>query len=111
MSVWEEYKNEDAVFAIGSPTAELYKASFDATASANNATTFSLEAGTDGYTEGTSRDQLKTEYNYGIYNKSTSSSWWLASPNSNSSSFGLLSRGPKSIIAPMPMNSSSGNSS
>ena len=34
---------------------------------------------------------------------------WAAAPNKNS--FGLLSSGPKSIIAPIPMNSNSGSAS
>ena len=78
-SMWNEYKNSDAVFAIGSPTAELYVASFNATASENSANPITLGVGTYGYTH-TTTNQLKIRYNYGIYNKSTSLEWWIASP-------------------------------
>lgn len=79
-SMWNEYKNNDSVFAIGSPTAELYVASFNATANTNSAEPITLEVGTYGYTQNTTNDRLETSYNYGIYNKSKSSYWWLASP-------------------------------
>ena len=80
---WDEFKNGDAVFAIGSPTVELYVKSFNATAKIINidATLIpELGVGEYGYTEGTVEDQLKTTYNNGIYNKSTSSDWLLSSP-------------------------------
>ena len=92
-SMWAEYKNDDAVFAIGSPTAELYVASFNATASANNATKITLGTGTYGYTQNTTAQQLKTDYNKGIYNKSTSSGWWLTSPGNQNSSGALIVSG------------------
>ena len=85
---WEKYKNEDAEFAIGSPTVELYAASFDAAADAakkndppeeRTKIRAGLGVGTYGYTEGTS-NELQQSYNHGIYNKSGSSNWWLASP-------------------------------
>ena len=83
---WDEFKNSDAVFAIGSPTIELYVKSFNATASSNKATPIpELGVGDYGYTEGVVQDQLKTTYNNGIYNKSESSDWWLASPYNNAS--------------------------
>ena len=76
--IWKQYKNEDAVFAIGSSTVELYKASFNATASANGATTFTLSVRTYGYDDSTESGQLQTLYSNGIYNNA--SSHWLASP-------------------------------
>ena len=82
---WDEFKNSDAVFAIGSPTVELYVKSFNATASTNGANEITLDVGTYGYTEDTVNGQLKTTYNNGIYNKSESSKWWLASPYGNGS--------------------------
>ena len=82
--MWNEYKNEDAVFAIGGPTIELYVSSFNATASANEATVINLELGTYGYNDNAVVNQLQTSYNYGIYNKSSSSYWWIASPDSSS---------------------------
>ena len=77
---WAEFKNSDAVFAIGSPTLELFVKSFNATASINGANQITLDVGTYGYTQDTTSNQLKTTYNNGIYNKSTSSDWWLSSP-------------------------------
>lgn len=71
----------------GSPTAELFAASYNNTGKSN---TITLGLGTYGYTENTSSNWLKPEDNHGIYNKSTSSSWWLASPG-NSLSYGGLS--------------------
>lgn len=66
----------------GSPTAELFAASYNNTGKSN---TITLGLGTYGYTENTSSNWLKPEDNHGIYNKSTSSSWWLASPSHYSS--------------------------
>ena len=83
---WAEFKNVDAVFAIGSPTVELFVKSFNATASTNGANTITLGVGTSGYREDTT-NQLKTTYNNGIYNKSTSSNWWLSSPYNGSSGY------------------------
>ena len=81
---WKDYKdkNGDAVFAIGSPTAELFEASYNNTGKAN---TINLALGTYGYTENTGSKWLKAEDNKGIYNKDDSSHWWLASPGGNSS--------------------------
>lgn len=64
----------------GSPTAELFAASYNNTGKSN---TITLGLGTYGYTQNTSNNWLKPEDNHGIYNKSTSSSWWLASPGSH----------------------------
>ena len=74
----------------GSPTAELFAASYNNTGKSN---TITLGLGTYGYTENTSSNWLKPEDNHGIYNKSTSSSWWLASPSSGSSSLELFVNG------------------
>lgn len=91
--MWAEYKNDDAVFAIGSPTAELYVESFNATADTNGASKITLEEGKYGYIENTKSNHLQTGYNKGIYNKSTSSSWWLASPGNSSTYGGLFVNG------------------
>ena len=84
----KDYKDEkgDAVFAIGSPTAELFKASYNNTGKTN---TINLDLGTDGYIENTESKWLKAEDNKGIYNKDDSSNWWLASPYNYGSSRGL----------------------
>ena len=76
--MWNKYKNSDAVFAIGSPTAELFAASYNNRS--NKSKTITLGLGAYGYTRNTSNSWLSVGYNHGIYNKSTSSNWWLASP-------------------------------
>lgn len=76
---WVEFKNNDAIFAIGSPTVELYIKSFNATASANGANQIQLDIENDGYKNTTTRGQLKESYNNKIYNNSTN--YWIASPN------------------------------
>lgn len=77
---WAKFANSDAVFAIGSPTIELFVKSFNATASKNKANQIILGVGTSGYTE--SENQLETSYNMGIYNEETSS-FWLSSPEND----------------------------
>lgn len=78
--MWSSYKNTDAVFAIGSPTAELFAASYN---NRSNKTTniIELDLGTYGYTANTNNGWLSANDNHGIYNKSTSPYWWLASPS------------------------------
>lgn len=68
----------------GSPTAELFAASYNNRSNKSN--TITLELGPFGYTENTGRGWLSVNDNHGIYNKSTSSFWWLASPYSVSGS-------------------------
>ena len=62
----------------GSPTAELFAASYNNRS--NKLNTITLGVGTDGYTNNTRNGWLSVNDNHGIYNKSTSSNWWLASP-------------------------------
>lgn len=64
----------------GSPTAELFAASYNNRSNKSNTNTITLGAGTDGYTNNTRNGWLSVNDNHGIYNKSTSSNWWLASP-------------------------------
>ena len=81
-SKWGEYaNNEDAEYAIGGPTIELYVASFNATATANGANKINLEVGEYGYTKNTVNGQLQTSYNHGIYNNGTTGCW-ISSPSS-----------------------------
>ena len=82
-SMWNEYKNADAVFAIGSPTAELFAASYNNRSNKSNTITLNVE--TYGYTENTESGWLGVNENYGIYNKSSSytSIWWIASPHND----------------------------
>ena len=77
---WAEFKNEDAVFAIGSPTIELFTKSFNSTATANGAKEITLSVGKTGYVNNTISNQIKTSYNKGIYNKENLSNWWISSP-------------------------------
>lgn len=65
----------------GSPTAELFAASYNN----RSQNTITLELGTYGYKQNTGRGWLSVNDNHGIYNKSTSSYWWLASPDNNHS--------------------------
>ena len=76
---WEEYTDEagNALFAIGSPTVELFVASFNATAPTNGAEEITLGVGTYGYTFYATAGQLSTSYNNGIYNYDGSSVWCL----------------------------------
>ena len=82
--MWSEYKNQDAVFAIGSPTAELFVASYNNRSNKSNTIILGLRI--YGYTENTGKNWLSVDDNYGIYNKSTQSYWWLASPYYSSDS-------------------------
>lgn len=75
--MWSDYKNSDATFAIGSPTAELFAASYNATGKSN---TITLGLGTYGYTHNMQSGWLSVKDNYGIYNKSAGTHWWIASP-------------------------------
>lgn len=68
----------------GSPTAELFAASYNNRSNKSNI--IELELGTYGYAENTSSNWLKPEDNHGIYNKSY---WWLASPGDDGSNRGL----------------------
>ena len=63
----------------GSPTAELFAASYNNRS--NKSKTITLGLGTYGYKENTNNGWLSVNDNHGIYNKSTSSDWWLASPS------------------------------
>ena len=62
----------------GSPTAELFAASYNNRSNKTNIITLGVR--TYGYTHNTGSSWLKSEENQGIYNKSNSSNWWLASP-------------------------------
>ena len=70
----------------GSPTAELFAASYNNRSNKSNTNTIKLGLGTYGYTKNTSSGWLSVNDNHGIYNKSTSSYWWLASPGYDNSS-------------------------
>ena len=80
---WKEYsdKLDGALFAIGSPTIELYAASFNATCErvGKREMTFNDLVGNGYSLKLTSSGDLHTE-NGGIYNTGKSGCWWLASP-------------------------------
>lgn len=85
-SIWNEYKNDDVLFAIGSPTFELFVASYNST---NKLVTISL----DSYGSGYKFDQIdkngqifneqifSSDDNYGIYYHSTNMYMWLGAPS------------------------------
>ena len=80
---WEEFKNEDAVFAIGSPTIELYVASYNATANVNNRDNIYIFAYDNSYDYDLD-NRIETECNNGIYTKSSDViCCWIASPGLN----------------------------
>ena len=88
--MWYNYKNSDAEYAIGGPTIELFAASYNATGKANKIEpTFSEKYG---YGVRAGSKWLSVDDNHGIYNESTSTNWWIASPyNYNASdSYGLI---------------------
>lgn len=89
--VWDEYKDseENAAYAIGSPTLELYANSYNKTSIANSREhqIEITDCTSTGYSENTSSGWLSTEFNNGIYNNGSSSYWWLASPNSYNSNY------------------------
>lgn len=85
---WESYTNGDAVFAIGSPTAELFAASYNNRSNKTN--TIELKLDTNGYNYNTSTGWLNKDENNGIYNKDDTTTWWLASPSSKSGTVAQL---------------------
>lgn len=73
----------------GSPTVELFAASYNNT---EKSKTITLGLGKYGYTENTSSNWFETESNHEIYNKN-SSYWWLASPYYEGTNDELLAHG------------------
>lgn len=84
-SMWNEYKNDDVLFAIGSPTLELFVASYN---SSNKLFTILL----DSYGSGYKSDQIdkngqifneqifSSDDNYGIYYHPDAQCVWLGAP-------------------------------
>ena len=62
----------------GSPTAELFAASYNNRSNKSN--TIELIAGEIGYYNNTKEGWLRPSANHGIYNRSDSSRCWIASP-------------------------------
>ena len=84
--VWDEYKDSEgnATYAIGGPTLELFKNSYNKSEETKNEIEITNCTST-GYSENTSGDWLLETFNNGIYNNGTGSYWWLASPGRYSS--------------------------
>lgn len=83
--MWAEYKNEDAIFAIGSPTLELWTASRNTKYSSQ----VELSMGTKGYSYNYSRyagSMVGTSTAHGIYMRDTTNSYFIASPSGRASS-------------------------
>ena len=79
---WAKYKNNDAVFAIGSPTLELFAASYNYRSNkTENIINPIFTSENFGYTHNTSKGWLDSKDNHEIYNKSTLTNWWIASPS------------------------------
>ena len=111
-NVWDEYKDseENAAYAIGSPTLELYANSYNKTSIANSREhqIEIIDCTSIGYSENTSSGWLSTEFNNGIYNNGSSSYWWLASPIRGNSSDVFYVLGNGGILANDDVNSSIG---
>lgn len=76
---WKDYKNSNAIFAIGSPTIELFVASYNNRSNKSNI--IELNIGNYGYKTNIGNNHwLNTKDNHGIYNKSATDKWWIASP-------------------------------
>ena len=89
--MWNGYKNSDAVFAIGTPTIELFAESYNNRS--NKSKTINLSTAYYGYRHNTSTNWLLSDENYGIYNKDKSLSFWLASPNGSYEKNGMAVTG------------------
>ena len=79
----------------GSPTLELFTASYNNRINKTNTMTLGVE--TSGYTDNTDSEWLKVEENHGIYNKSISSKWWIASPYRSLSDYELRIYGSREL--------------
>ena len=84
--VWDEYKDseENASYAIGGPTLELFINSYNNSEETSNIIEIT-SCNSVGYSENTGGNYILETYNNGIYNNGTSSYWWLASPHSSNS--------------------------
>lgn len=80
----------------GSPTAELFAASYNNRSNKSN--TITLRYGTNGYIENAGSGWLSVNDNHGIYNKSTSSYWWLASPRNGTTTGGMYVMGSRGML-------------
>ena len=85
---WLEFKDTagKALFAIGSPTADLFVASFNATAEAAGKNLIQTEVGAYGISFTGINSNSIDNRNNGIYGDTTNSydtTWWLAAPKEN----------------------------
>ena len=86
--VWDEYKDseENASYAIGGPTLELFMNSYNNSEETSNEIEITNCTST-GYRPNTSSGWLLETYNNGIYNNGTNSYWGLASPSNYNSEY------------------------
>lgn len=77
--LWNEYKNKDAVFAIGAPTIELFVKSLE---SAEVQSGIELAPNNYGYETVLGSTTVRKDDCNGIYNKDGKNSWCIASPSS-----------------------------
>ncbi len=76
--IWSSYEDNNAVFALASPTLELFAASYNNRSNKSTILEVSFD-GSYGY-DFTGNTEISVEENYGIYNKSQQNAWWIASP-------------------------------
>ena len=112
-TLWSKYKDSagKASWAVASPSMELFVASFNAvkadidikratgvTEEAARTAISCSPASTKGYSYNTSNG-LNSNYNHGIYNYSSSSTWWLSSPSHGTSATGVCVQGRSNRIS------------
>ena len=89
-NVWDIYKDSagNASYAIGGPTLELFKNSYNKSEETSNE--IEIEScDSEGYSEDTSITWILETYNNGIYNNGKNSYWWIASPCTYGGIFGV----------------------
>ena len=79
---WTAYKTEQAAWAMGGPTIELFAASYNATHT-NYQMAIEIQNNTKGYSSHTDSDWFSVNENHGIYRLTNSGHWWISSPCSN----------------------------
>ena len=107
--VWDKYKDseENASYAIGGPTLELFMNSYNKSEETKDEIEIT-DCTSTGYSEETSFNYLLETYNNGIYNNGTNSYWWLASPSSSSINRVCYVLGNEGILGRSIVSNSSG---
>ncbi len=73
---------------FGSPTIELFAASYNNRANKTN--TIPIEVTEYGYVDYNASIPIQFEDNYGIYSKNNNAEWWIASPGTDFSDISLI---------------------